>query len=39
VFKGFSIEGIFQYETTDKKINPEDQLMNEIIKILNKIEH
>jgi hypothetical protein len=39
VFKGFSIEGIFQYETTDKTITPEEELMNEIIKILNKIEH
>lgn len=39
VFKGFSIEGIFNYETTDKEITTEEQLMNEIIKILNKIEH
>lgn len=39
VFKGFSIEGIFQYGVTNKKISAEDQLMDEIIKILNKIEH
>lgn len=39
LFKGFSIEGIFNYQETNQQITAEDELMNEIIKILNKIEH
>jgi hypothetical protein len=38
-FKGFSIEGIFRYESTDLKLSAEEKLLKDIIKILNKIEH
>ncbi len=38
-FKGFSVEGIFQYERTGKVVTPEEEIMNQIFKILSEIEH
>lgn len=38
-FKGFSVEGLFRYEKTNKVVTEEDRIMNEIFKILSQIEH
>lgn len=38
-FKGFSVEGIFKYEKTGETITQDHELMNQIFKILSKIEH
>ncbi len=37
-FKGFSIEGMFKYERTDKVVTPEEEIMSQIFKILEQIE-
>jgi len=38
-FKGFSVEGIFKYEKTNETITQDEELMNQIFKILSQIEH
>jgi hypothetical protein len=38
-FKGFSVEGLFRYEKTNKVITQEEQIMAQIFKILSQIEH
>jgi hypothetical protein len=38
-FKGFSVEGLFRYEKTNKVITEEEQIMQQIFKILSQIEH
>ena len=38
-FKGFSVEGLFRYEKTNKVITEEEQIMSQIFKILSQIEH
>ena len=38
-FKGFSVEGLFRYEKTNKVITQEEQIMQQIFKILSQIEH
>ena len=38
-FKGFSVEGLFKYEKTNKVITEEEQIMSQIFKILSQIEH
>lgn len=38
-FKGFSVEGLFRYERTGQVVTPEEEVMNEIFKILAQIEH
>ncbi len=38
-FKGFSVEGLFRYEKTNQVITEEEQIMNQIFKILSQIEH
>ena len=38
-FNGFSVEGLFRYERTGKVVTPEEEVMNEIFKILAQIEH
>ena len=38
-FKGFSVEGLFRYEKTNKVITEEEQIMAQIFKILSQIEH
>ena len=37
-FKGFSVEGLFRYENTNKVITEEEQIMSQIFKILSQIE-
>jgi hypothetical protein len=37
-FKGFSVEGLFRYEKTNQVITEEEQIMNQIFKILSQIE-
>jgi hypothetical protein len=37
-FKGFSVEGLFRYEKTNKVITEEEQIMSQIFKILSQIE-
>ena len=37
-FKGFSVEGLFRYEKTNKVVTQEEQIMQEIFKILSQIE-
>jgi len=37
-FKGFSVEGLFRYEKTNKVITQEEQIMQQIFKILSQIE-
>lgn len=37
-FKGFSVEGLFKYEKTNKVVTEEEQIMNQIFKILAQIE-
>jgi hypothetical protein len=37
-FKGFSVEGLFRYEKTNQVITEEEQIMNQIFKILAQIE-
>ena len=37
-FKGFSVEGLFKYEKTNKVITEEEQIMSQIFKILSQIE-
>ena len=38
-FKGFSVEGLFRYEKTNKVITQEEEIMSQIFKILSQIEH
>jgi hypothetical protein len=38
-FKGFSVEGLFRYEKTNKVITQEEEIMQQIFKILSQIEH
>lgn len=38
-FKGFSVEGLFRYEKTNKVVTEEEQIMAQIFKILAQIEH
>jgi hypothetical protein len=38
-FKGFSVEGLFRYEKTNKVVTQEEQIMQQIFKILSQIEH
>jgi len=38
-FKGFSVEGLFRYEKTNKVVTEEEQIMSQIFKILAQIEH
>ena len=38
-FKGFSVEGLFRYEKTNKVVTEEEQIMQQIFKILQQIEH
>jgi hypothetical protein len=38
-FKGFSVEGLFRYEKTNKVVTQEEEIMQQIFKILSKIEH
>jgi hypothetical protein len=38
-FKGFSVEGLFKYEKTNKVVTEEEQIMAQIFKILQQIEH
>ena len=38
-FKGFSVEGLFRYEKTNKVVTQEEQIMEQIFKILSQIEH
>jgi rhamnogalacturonyl hydrolase YesR len=38
-FKGFSVEGLFRYEKTNKVITQEEEIMSQIFKILRQIEH
>jgi len=38
-FKGFSVEGLFRYEKTNKVITQEEEIMSQIFKILGQIEH
>jgi hypothetical protein len=38
-FKGFSVEGLFRYEKTNKVVTQDEQIMQQIFKILSKIEH
>lgn len=38
-FKGFSVEGLFRYQKTNKVITEEEQIMAQIFKILSQIEH
>jgi hypothetical protein len=38
-FKGFSVEGLFKYEKTNKVVTEEEQIMAQIFKILSQIEH
>jgi hypothetical protein len=38
-FKGFSVEGLFKYEMTDKVVTEDEQIMAKIINILSQIEH
>jgi len=37
-FKGFSVEGLFRYEKTNRVITEEEQIMSQIFKILSQIE-
>jgi hypothetical protein len=37
-FKGFSVEGLFRYEKTNKVITQEEKIMSQIFKILGQIE-
>jgi hypothetical protein len=37
-FKGFSVEGLFKYEKTNKVVTPEEEIMAQIFKILSEIE-
>ena len=37
-FKGFSVEGLFKYEKTNKVITEEEEIMSQIFKILSQIE-
>jgi len=38
-FKGFSVEGLFRYEKTNKVVSKEEEIMSQIFKILSQIEH
>jgi hypothetical protein len=38
-FKGFSVEGLFRYEKTNKVVTQEEEIMSQIFKILSQIEH
>jgi hypothetical protein len=37
-FKGFSVEGLFRYEKTNKVVSKEEEIMAQIFKILSQIE-
>jgi len=37
-FKGFSVEGLFRYEKTNRVISEDEQIMSQIFKILSQIE-
>jgi hypothetical protein len=37
-FKGFSVEGLFRYEKTNKVITEEGEIMSQIFKIFSQIE-